>query len=195
LTSGEKAAKDDYERTRQFLKVAKSSLKRGALAQDFDSFKVIYDGFWTRYMRDDDPVTCQLPEDSADVSVLPECARKCWKLLMFRQKPEEVEASVKLLIPLLNSGELKSFKHNGDRRTLQEHLDATDELRPTYARRIHLTRVQESSYVIVIYTWGIEERDKLKAKLHSLGFTNIPYRRGCKMFEAHFGSWKQWFED
>lgn len=191
-----KAAEDDYERIGLFLKVARSSLKRGALVQEFDGFKVAYDGFWTRYRRSDDPVRCQLPEDSVDLSVLPECARDCWKLLMFRRKPEDVEASVKLLIPLLKGGEVKSFKHNGDRRTLQEELDATDESRPAYARKIHLTRVEEpTDYVIVIYTWGTEERDRLKARLHSIGFTNIPYRRGCKMFESRFGHWKQWFKE
>ena len=191
-----KAAEAEYERIREFLQLARSSLKRGALEQEFDGFNVAYDGYWTFYRRSDDPVKCELPEDSLDLSVLPECARYCWKLLMFRRKPEHVEASVKTLLPLLKSGEVKSFKHNGDRRTLQEQLDATDELRPAYARKIRLTRVQEpSDYVIVIYTWGTEERDRLKARLHSIGFTSIPYRRGCKMFEARFGSWKQWFKE
>jgi len=114
---------------------------------------------------------------------------------MFRRKPEDIETSVKFLISLLKSGEIKSFKHNGNRRTLQEELDATDEKRPAYARKIHLTTANEGAYVIVIYTWGTEERDRLKAKLHSIGFTNIPYRRGCRMFESQFGHWKQWFKE
>jgi hypothetical protein len=85
-----------------------------------------------------------------------------------------------------------SFPLNYTAGTVGHHY----RLRPAYARKIRLTRVHETSdYVIVIYTWGTEERDRLKAKLHSLGFTNVPYRGGCKMFEAEFGSWKQWFKE
>jgi hypothetical protein len=87
---------------------------------------------------------------------------------LFRKEPQDAEESVNLLIPLLKNGEIKSFKHNAD--------SAED---------------SDEDYVIVIYTWGIEERDRLKAKLHSIGFTSIPYRRGCKMFESQFGHWKQ----
>jgi hypothetical protein len=188
-------SESNRKKIREFLEVAKTSVIRGvALEQEFDGFRIMYDGYWTRYRAPNDFERCQLPEDTLESSTLPECARNCWKLLMFRRKPED-EASVNLLIPLLKSVEIKSFKHNGDRRTLQEELDATDELRPAYARRIHLTKVKETTYVIVIYTWGTEERDKLKEKLHSIGFTNIPYRRGCKMFESRFGPWRQWFQE
>jgi len=72
------------------------------------------------------------------------------------------------------SSEIKIFKNNGDSR-----------------RAVSPNEV----YVIVIYTWGTEERDRLKTKLHSIGFTKIPYRRGCKMFESKFGHWKQWFKE
>jgi len=165
----------DLKRIREFLEFAKASVKRGVtLEQKFDGFCVAYDGSWTGFRVVSDPVKCQLPEDCSEISELPECARDCWKLLMFRRKPEDVEASVRLLTPLLKSVEIKSFKHNGD----SQRAVSTDE-----------------AYVIVIYTWGTEERDRLKVKLHSIGFTNIPYRRGCKMFESHFGHWKQWFKE
>lgn len=165
----------DLKTIREFLKFAKASVLKGvALEQEFDGFCVAYDGYWTRYRVVGDPARCQLPEDTSEIIELPECARNCWKLLMFRRKPEDVEASVKFLIPLLKNGEIKSFKHNGDSQTAA----LTNEV-----------------YVIVIYTWGTEERDRLKAKLHSIGFTNIPYRRGCKMFESKFGHWRQWFKE
>jgi hypothetical protein len=155
------------------LDFAKASVRNGVgLEQDFDGFFVAYDGFWTRHRIADDVVRCQLPEDTAAIKQLPDCARDCWKLLMFRKEPKDVEDSVNLLFPLLKNDEIRSFKHNADAA-----LDP------------------DNDYVIVIYTWGIEERDSLKAKLHSLGFTNIPYRRGCKMFESRFGHWKQWFRD
>jgi hypothetical protein len=179
---------EDLERIHEFLEFAKASVKKGvALEQEFDGFCVAYDGYWTRYRVVNDSVRCQLPEDSSDINELPECARNCWKLLMFRRKPEDIEASVKLLIPLLKSGEIKSFKHNGDVGKLRplRYNDEEKKLAPT----------NEAAYVIVIYTWGIEERDGLKAKLHSIGFTSIPYRRGCKMFESRFGHWKQWFKE
>ncbi len=51
----------------------------------------------------------------------------------------------------------------------------------------------KDGFVIVIYTEGTAERDTLKSKLHSIGFTSIPYRRGCKAFETKFGHWKQWY--
>jgi len=168
-------AEEDLERIHEFLEFAKTSVLRGVtLEQDFDGFCVAYDGYWTRYTIVDAPVRCQLPEDTSEVTELPECARNCWKLLMFRRKPEDVEASVRLLIPLLKSGEIKSFKHNGD----SQRAVPTNE-----------------AYVIVIYTWGTEERDRLKEKLHSIGFTNIPYRRGCKMFESKVGHWRRWFKE
>jgi hypothetical protein len=168
-------SEEDLEKIHEFLEFAKTSVLKGVtLEQEFDGFCVAYNGYWTRYRIVDAPVRCQLPEDTSEITELPECARNCWKLLMFRRKPEDVEASVRLLIPLLKSGEIKSFKHNGDS---------------------HRTVSTKEAYVIVIYSWGTEERDKLKAKLHSIGFTNIPYRRGCKMFESKFGHWKQWFKE
>jgi hypothetical protein len=71
---------------------------------------------------------------------------------MFRKEPKDVEDSVNLLFPLLKNGEIKSFKHNAD-----AVLD------------------RDNDHVIVIYTLGTGERGSPKAKLHSLGFTNIPY--------------------
>ena len=163
--------KENLKEISEFLELAKAYVNRGvALGQEFDGFHVAYDGYWTRYRVVGNTIRCQIPEETSMITELPECARDCWKLLMFRRKTEDIEASVALLIPLLKSGEIKSFKHNGDVR-------------------------KQDAYVIVIYTWGTEERDKLKAKLHSIGFTNIPYRRGCKMFESRFGHWKQWFKD
>jgi hypothetical protein len=91
---------------------------------------------------------------------------------MFRKEPKDIEDSVNLLFPLLKNGEIKNFKHNA-----------------------HTALGPGKDYVIVIYTWGIEERDRLKAKLNSIGFASIPYRRGCKMFESQFGHWKQWFKE
>jgi len=168
-------AEEDLEKIREFLEFAKVSVDRGVtLENEFDGLRVAYDGYWTRYRVIDDPLRCQIPEDTSAITELPECARNCWKLLMFRKRHEDVEDSVNLLIPLLKSGEIKSFKHNGDSQT---------------------TALTNEMYVIVIYTWGAEERDRLKAKLHSIGFTNIPYRRGCKMFERRFGHWKQWFKE
>jgi len=163
---------DDLEKIHEFLEFTRASVLKGvALEQGFDGFCVAYDGYWTRYRAVGDPVRCQLPEGTSAISEIPDCARNCWKLLMFRRKPGDVQASVNPLISLLKSGEIKSFKHNGDSQT------AT------------------LPHVIVIYTWGTEERDRLKAKLHSIGFTSIPYRRGCKMFESRFGHWKQWFKE
>jgi len=165
------------ERIQEFSSLAKSlALKGPALEQEFDGFYVAYDGYWARYRNVDYFVRCQVPEDISSTTDLPECARNCWKLLMFRRKPKHVEASVRFLLPLLKNGEIDSFKHNGDAGELE-------------------TPKGKAPYVIVIYTWGIEERDRLKAKLHSLGFTSIPYRRGCKAFEKRFGHWKEWFKD
>lgn len=179
---------EDLRAIREFLEFAKSSIQRGvALKEEFGGFSVVYDGYWTRFRVVDDSVRCQIPEDTSMITKLPECARNCWKLLMFRRKPEDIEASINLLIPLLKSGEIKSFKHNGDRGELK--VVRYDSKKKT------LAPTNEEAYVIVIYTWGTEERDGLKAKLHSIGFTNIPYRRGCKMFEKNFGHWKQWFKD
>jgi hypothetical protein len=182
-------SEEDLEKIHEFLEFAKTSILKGvALEQKFDGFCVAYDGYWTRYRIVDAPVRCQLPEDTSEITELPECARNCWKLLMFRRKLEDVEASVRLLIPLLKSGEIKSFKHNGDVGKELKVLRYDD-------KRKALVPTSETAYVIVSYTWGTEERDRLKAKLHSIGFTNIPYRRGCKMFESKFGHWKQWFKE
>lgn len=138
---------DDLERIHEFLEFARTSVLKGvALEQEFDGFCVAHDGYWTIYRIVNDTVRCQLPEDTSNITELPDCARNCWKLLMFRRKPEDVETSVKFLIPLLRSGEIKSFKHNGDRQSAV----STNE-----------------TYVIVIYTWETEDRDRLKAKLHS----------------------------
>jgi len=164
---------EDLEEIHEFLELAKSSVKKGiALEQKFDGFCVAHDVDWTRYRVIDAPVRCQIPEDISEVNELPECARHCWKLLMFRRKPQDVEESVKFLLPLLKTAEIKSFKHNGNAKT-----------------------GAVPPYVIVIYTWGIEEREQLKAKLHSIGFKNIPYRKGCKAFEKRFGHWKHWFKE
>lgn len=147
-----------------------------ALEQKFHGFSVAYDGYWTRYRSPDHVVRCQVTENTSGITDLPECARKCWKLLMFRSKQENVETSVRLLLSLLKSGEIKSFKHNRDAAKPKSPKD-------------------KATYVIVIYTWGTEERDGLKAKLHSLGFNSIPYRRGCEAFEKRFGHWKEWFKN
>jgi len=166
---------EDLERINEFLEFAQASVKKNVtLEQEFDGSCVAYNSNWTRYRIVEAPVRCQLPEGTSEITELPQCARNCWKLLMFMGKPEDVEVSVKLLIPLLKSGEIKSFKHNAYR----QRAVSTNE-----------------AHVIVIYTWGTEERDRLKAKLHSVGFTNIPYRRGCKIFESKFGHWKQWFKE
>ena len=158
----------------EFLEFARTlDLKGAALEQEFEGFCVAYDGYWTRYRIVHAPVRCKVSEDLlSGVNELPECARDCWKLLMFRRKPQDVEESVKFLLPLLETAEIKSFKHNGNAKT---------KVVPPY--------------VIVIYTWGTEERDRLKKKLHFIGFTNIPYRRGCKAFERRFGHWKKWFKE
>ena len=140
------------------------------VGKTFGELKVVYDGEWTYYRRLDAPVRCKFPEDTANLTALPDCAKECWKLLMFRRKTEEIDAFANLLFPLLKSGDIKSFKHNGN----------SLELPP-------------DGYVIVIYTWGTAERDTLKAKLHATGFTSIPYRRGCKAFERKFGHWKHWY--
>ena len=161
----------EREDIRKFIKLAKSTIRKGVgLERDFEDFLVSYDGYWTRYRVKGCVSRCVIPEDR-QTDVLPECAEHCWKLLMFRKEAEDLRKTADSLIPLLKEGEIKSFKHNGER------------LRET-----------ELDYVIVIYTWGEEERDALKAKLHSLGFKNIPYRRGCKAFEKTFGHWKTWFK-
>lgn len=163
----------DLHKIHQFLDFAKASIQKGVgIEEEFGEFSVAYDGYWTRYRNADDVIHCQLPEDTTSIVRLPDCARECWKLLMFGKEPHDVEESVNFLFPLLKNGEIKSFKHNADS-----------------------TENPDGDYVIVIYTWGIEERDRLKAKLHSIGFTSIPYRRGCKMFESQFGHWKQWFRN
>lgn len=157
---------------REFIEFAKSAVEDGVgIEQDFGVFLVGYDGYWTRYKVKDYVSKCVVHEDR-QIDALPDCAKYCWKLLMFRKKPEDVSKTADLLLPLLKGGEIKVFKHNGERKVETEH-----------------------NYVIVIYTWGAEERDALKAKLHSLGFQSIPYRRGCKSFEAAFGPWKTWFKD
>jgi len=155
----------------KFIEFAKSTIRKGiGIEQGFGDFCVAYDSYWTRYKVKDYVSKCIVPEDRKS-DVLPKCAEHCWKLLMFRKKPEDIDESLDSLLPLLKDGEIKNFKHNGE-RLVETKLD----------------------YVIVIYTWGVKERDNLKAKLHSLGFTSIPYRRGCKSFEKNFGHWKTWFE-
>ena len=157
---------------RELIEFAKSTITKGAaIEQDFGSFLVGYNGYWTRYKIKDYVPKCVVLEDR-QIDILPECAKHCWKLLMFRKKPEDIDKTLDFLLPLLKKGEIKSFKHNGERL-----YDA------------------KPGYVIVIYNWGVKERDTLKAKLHSLGFTSIPYRRGCKSFEKKFGHWKTWFKD
>lgn len=165
-------SEEEKRAIRKFIEFAKSTVQKGVgIEQDFEDLSVGYDGYWTRYKVKDYVSKCTVPEDR-QINVLPECARHCWKLLMFRKKPEDVNKTADFLLPFLKEGEIKSFKHNGE-RTVETKLD----------------------HVIVIYTWGLEERDTLKAKLHSLGFQNIPYRRGCKSFEKNFGHWKTWFKD
>jgi hypothetical protein len=46
----------------------------------------------------------------------------------------------------------------------------------------------------VIYNWEQDQRDRLKRRLHQVGFTNIPWRRGCKAFEQRWGPWRDWFK-
>lgn len=165
-------SEEEKKAIRKFIEFAKSTIQKGiGIEQDFGGIMVGYDGYWTRYEVKDYASKCIVPEDR-QITVLPECARHSWKLLMFRKKPEYVNKTTDILIPLLKKGEIKSFKHNGE-RTVKAELD----------------------YVVVIYTWRVDERDILKAKLHSLGFRNIPYRRGCKSFEKKFGHWKTWFKD
>lgn len=89
---------------------------------------------------------------------------------MFRESAEEVWQSTCILLSLLVKGEIQDLKHNGDR--------LFDEIR--------------KGYVIVIYTWGEEERDRVKQKLRAVGFSDVPWRRGCKAFEQRFGHWKSW---
>ena len=171
---------EDLRRIQKFLGQAKWMLALNplipVLEQRFHGFHVAYDGYWTRYRTPDHLVRCQVPENKSSITDLPECARKCWKLLMLKGTPENVETSVRFLLSLLKSGEIKSFKHNRDASKPQSPKG-------------------KATYVIVIYTWGMEERDELKAKLHSLGFTSITYRRGCNAFEKRFGHWKEWFKN
>jgi len=71
-------AGEDLEKIQEFLEFAKSSVLRGVtLEQELDGFCVAYDGYWTRHRVVDDPVRCQLPEDSSEITELPECARDC----------------------------------------------------------------------------------------------------------------------
>jgi hypothetical protein len=172
---------DDYiQRAKSFYRDARIKnheiallLKQaGPPRKKFDTFFIAYDSYWTYYHCNLVSVRCKVPEDTLSLTTLPDCAKNCWKLLMFRRKPEEVKTSVNLLMPLLRNGEISSFKHNSD--CLQQVSDG---------------------YVIVIYTVGVAERDNLKAKLQSIGFKNIPYRRGCKSFEQKFGPWRQWYPE
>jgi hypothetical protein len=68
-----------------------------------------------------------------------ECARDCWKLLIFRKRSEEVWGSMEHLLPFISRGEIEALKHSGDRHVDREHQE----------------------YVIVIYTWGQDQRDRL----------------------------------
>jgi hypothetical protein len=142
------------------------------VANDFGEVRVLYDGYWTRFRwkNSDWNQRCNF-EEVSQLPSLPECARYCWKLLMFRRKPEDVWESMEYVLPLISRGEINSMKHNADRP-----ID-----------------IGADGYVMVIYTWGEEERDAAKQKLRAAGFTSIPWRIGCKAFESRFGHWKTWF--
>lgn len=150
----------------------KTQERPGAARIDFGDFAVAFDGYWTRLRSGNSKWEdrCRF-EEVMDSPSLPQCAEYCWKLLMFRGSSEEVWTSMEYLLPIICRGEIKSLKHDGDR----------------------LVSGGYEQYVIVIYTWGQEERDKLKRALHSIGFTNIRWRRGCKAFEERFGPWRTWF--
>jgi hypothetical protein len=140
---------------------------------DFGNYSVVFDGYWTRFRSRNSSwkdQKCRF-EEAMKLPRLPECAEHCWKLLMFRKRSQEVWESMKYLLPLIRQGEIEALKHNGD-RLLEEQRER----------------------VIVIYTWGEAERNKLKQRLHGMGFTNIPWRRGCKAFEKRFGPWRTWFK-
>jgi len=140
--------------------------------EDFGHFQVAYDGYWTRFRSRscDWDEQCRF-EEAMQLPSLTECARYCWKLLMFRRRPQEVWESMGYLLPIISRGRIRSLKHDGDRLVDGEH----------------------QRYVIVVYTWGHHQRDTLKRELHAAGFTCIPWRRGCKAFEARFGPWRAWF--
>lgn len=142
------------------------------LTRDFGKFRVLYDGYWTRFRwkNSDWDRRCRF-EEASRLSSLPECARYCWKLLMFRREPEDVWESMEYLLPLISGGEISSMKHNADR----------------------LTGIGPDGYVMVLYTWGEDQRNRVKKTLHATGFTNVPWRRGCKEFERRFGPWRNWF--
>jgi hypothetical protein len=142
------------------------------LARDFGKFRVLYDGYWTRFRwkASDWDQQCRF-EEALQLSSLPVCARYCWKLLMFRRKPEDIWESMEYVLPLISRGEISCMKHDADR----------------------LIDIGADGYVMVIYTWGEEQRDAVKQRLHATGFTSIPWRRGCKAFERRFGHWKTWF--
>jgi hypothetical protein len=75
------------------------------------------------------------------------------------------------VLPLISQGEISCMKHNADR----------------------LIDIGAHGYVMVIYTWGEEQRDAVKLKLHATGFKSVPWRRGCKAFVMRFGPWRTWF--
>jgi hypothetical protein len=141
-------------------------------SRDFGEFRALYDGYWTRFrwINSDWDQRCKF-EEALQLPSVPECARHCWKLLMFRRKPEDVWESMNYVLPLISRGEISTMKHNADRQ-----ID-----------------IGADGYVIVIYTWGEEQRDTVKRKLQATGFTSIPWRRGCKAFERRFGHWRTWF--
>ena len=140
---------------------------------DFGSFLVVFDGYWTRFQSKNSSWKdrCRF-EEAMELPRLPDCAQHCWKLLMFRKKPEEVWGSMEHLLPFMSRGEIEALKHSGDRPVDREHQE----------------------YVIVIYNWEQDERDRLKRRFHQVGFTNIPWRRGCKAFEQRWGPWRDWFK-
>jgi len=173
------------EQVRSWVKNARNSyppqilerLERGlgptiVMEEMFGNFYIRFDGYWTYFRHESDhhAELCKF-EEAMGLDVLPDCARYCWKVLLFSNNSKDVEKSIEILLPLLKKGEITVFKHNGDRLFFVGR-----------------------EFVIVMYTWGTQERDNLKAKLHSLGFKNVPYRLGCKAFETRFGHWKTWFK-
>jgi hypothetical protein len=143
------------------------------ITEDFGNFLVAFDGHWTHFWSKDSQWEdrCRF-EEAMELPRLPDCAQHCWKLLMFERRSEEVWESMERLLPFISQGEIEALKHSGDAVLSGGHQE----------------------YVIVIYTWGQDQRDKLKERLHQAGFTNIPWRRGCKAFEERFGPWRTWFK-
>jgi len=137
--------------------------------EDFGAFLVRYDGHWMQYKVKGFVEKCLVTEDQ-QVKALPECAKYCWKLPMFKKSQREVNEVVGLLLPLLKEKKIRSFKHDAERSI-----------------------GTGAGYIIVLYAWGEKERDSLKERLQSLGFAGLECRRGCEGFEKKFGNWKNWF--